>query len=247
MGPLIELWETAALTEALGEGGVHVWRVVLDHMDPGELVPRLPDNEQVRASSIPHAETRHTFVVARWALRTILSRYADKEPGAFQFERGKEGKPHLPVGSGLEWLRFNVTHSGRIALVAVARAQDVGIDIERVRPRPAWRQLAERFFTEEEQTALHECREGEATRMFLSIWCRREACVKSVGRGITLLRHRFVLPEACQEPARTTLPGRAGEEPAGIWLKDLSPGDEYVGAVACVGTLGSVRCFSFGV
>ena len=63
-------------------------------------------------------------------LETVLARYTGVDPGSLILELTPQGKPVLP-GSRL---RFNLAHSGEVALVAVARDRDVGVDVERVRP-----------------------------------------------------------------------------------------------------------------
>ena len=52
-------------------------------------------------------------------------------PSEMHVERAPEGKPRLVHPRDF---RFNLSHSGGIGVVAVARAREVGIDVEGVRP-----------------------------------------------------------------------------------------------------------------
>lgn len=66
-------------------------------------------------------------------LRRVLAVYLDEEPRRIRLERGEHGKPRLADPQGR--LRFNLSHSGEIALVAVSGELEVGVDVERVRPK----------------------------------------------------------------------------------------------------------------
>jgi len=95
-------------------------------------------------------------VGSRQALREILARYLGLPANELRFERGRHGKPRLAT-PGAE-LGFNLSHSGSVALVAVAR-REVGIDVERIRSkRPV---------------------------DFYRRWADREARVKYLGTGLT--------------------------------------------------------------
>lgn len=51
-------------------------------------------------------------------------------------------------------LRFNVSHSHGLALCAVARSREIGVDVERVREGVAGERIAEQFFSRREVAAL---------------------------------------------------------------------------------------------
>src|SRR3954452_24190193 len=87
---------------------------------------------------------------ARAALRETLAGYLDADPAALRIR--DEDKPRLEPPSPL---RFNLSHSGDVALVAVATEREVGIDVERVEQRDIDR-LAKRMFLSAEQAAVHE-------------------------------------------------------------------------------------------
>lgn len=95
--------------------------------------------------------------VAPWpALREILGRYLGRPTSELRFERSRHGKPRL--ASAGDELEFNLSHSGSLALVAVAR-REVGVDVERIRAkRPV---------------------------DFYRRWADREARVKCLGTGLT--------------------------------------------------------------
>ena len=146
MSVLDVTWHQPPTHPALSPDEVHVWFVNLavDAHTVAELAASLPWTEQQRAASFHSVSARTQFVVTRSALRCILSAYLDLSPLQLRFTHGPQGKPSL-VDDG--WLHFNVTHSHDVALVAVTRRGEVGVDIERVRPFANDLGMAERYFS----------------------------------------------------------------------------------------------------
>jgi 4'-phosphopantetheinyl transferase len=137
-------------------GEVHVWRVEVGEDDP-------------RAA-------------ARRALASILADYLGGA-GAAELEVGEDGKPRLARDPGR--LSFNLSHSGALALVAVAPAgTDVGVDVERLRPRRDLRRLAERWLPAADAVTVATAGEDEREAVFYAAWTRHEARVKCTGAGL---------------------------------------------------------------
>ena len=114
------------------------------------LAACLSEEERERANGLLSGTHQRRFVVARGMLRQLLGRYLDQDPGAVAFSRGAHGKPFLQEGG----LHFNVSHTHELALYAIARDREVGVDVEWMRPQVAHEQIAARFFSLEEQEAL---------------------------------------------------------------------------------------------
>ena len=51
-------------------------------------------------------------------------------------------------------LRFNLAHADGLALLAVTRGREIGVDLERVRPDLATEEIAHRFFSAAENASL---------------------------------------------------------------------------------------------
>jgi hypothetical protein len=62
----------------------------------------------------------------------MLSSYLDVPAGALQFSAGESGKPRLAGAPGLE---FSFARTDGLALLAVARDREVGVDVERENAR----------------------------------------------------------------------------------------------------------------
>lgn len=190
-------WEHPLRHPELLASATHVWRIPLDQS--ANIAPHLevlsPDEkERVRRFYYPHLGRR--YAIAHSALRRILAAYDDVDPRALQFSVGEHGKPELIAGGApyRELLHFNLSHSGEMALVAVARHGAVGVDVERWRTTVQHLEIAERFFSPFECDALMGLPSDEpeaVLRGFFSTWSRKEAYLKATGHGISRGLHHF--------------------------------------------------------
>ena len=116
------------------------------------------------------------------ALREVLARYLDEDPARIELRRGEHGKPALADPSSP--LRFNLSHSGHLALVAVTHGLEVGVDVERIRPRRDLFRLAERALDPATAAAVHAAPADDRLAAFHQAWARREAIAKCLGTGL---------------------------------------------------------------
>jgi 4'-phosphopantetheinyl transferase len=93
----------------------------------------------------------------------------------------KHGKPFV-VGD--DDLSFSVSHSGSVALLAIARDATVGIDVEAVRTRPNLEKLAARVLDPNALAAFGAADESHQLLTFLRAWTEKEAYLKAIGLGI---------------------------------------------------------------
>jgi 4'-phosphopantetheinyl transferase len=186
---------------------VEVWQARLSQ--PPELVsalePMLSDDERQRAARMA---AREKWIVARAALRIVLAGRLGLPPADVEITAGPHGKPAL-YGSGP---RFNLSHSGDVALVALTSDAEVGVDVERTSRRSA---AVERTLTDGERATLNG---GDRHTELLRIWCRKEALAKALGGGLGWAPETF----------DTSVPGD-------FWLSDVLLDDGYVAAVAVEG------------
>jgi phosphopantetheinyl transferase len=138
----------------LPEAELHVWHA---RLDSGAWPPAngLPPAERDRAAGLHRPGARRRWVAARWALRRVLGHYLEQEQAEIELRFGTRGKPML-AGAGTP-LCFNLSHSGELALIAVAGRRQVGIDVQLIGPKPA---------------------------QFYADWTRREAIAKCHGVGL---------------------------------------------------------------
>jgi 4'-phosphopantetheinyl transferase len=175
-------------------------------------------DERRRARRFRFARDRVAWVGARTALRRILANYLECAPRELAFAGGERDKPTL-VADGTSRLRFNVSHSGALGLVAASVDGDVGVDVERIadddRDLVA---IARRVFCDAAVEALLAAPVSERPAIFFRTWVRNEARVKYEGSGLT---------DAPDEGAGPS--GDAGDPSV---VLDLDVGDGYVAALA---------------
>lgn len=229
---------------ALAEGEVHLWRVSLclsaDRIE--SLRKSLDEAERRKADSYRFDRHRRRYIAATGALRCLLARYVGAKAAGVQFAYGPHGKPAL---TGEEALEFNLSHSGDLALCAVARRRALGVDVESLRTIEEAEGIAERFFAPGECAALRELPPPARAETFLRCWTCKEAYLKARGEGLMAPLDGFEVTFAPGEPAMgLRVPGEPQE--ALRWsLTALSPAPGYVGALVVEGYGWSLRCWEW--
>jgi 4'-phosphopantetheinyl transferase len=233
-------WSPSAVPLGLAAGEVHVFAADLD--DPSRATPPwLSADEKSRAARFHFERDRRRFAAARGILRALLGRYLGADPSALVFAYGHHGKPALaPPWPGL---RFNVSHSGSLALLAFAAEHEVGVDIEQERPVAEMDSIRRRCFSVQENAALEVLPEAERQRAFFRCWTRKEAFIKAIGEGLSHPLDAFDVTVAPGEPAR--LLRVQGDPGAGrsFHMEGLDPADGYAAALAVLGRPTRVACF----
>ena len=172
-------------------------------------------------------------------LRRLLASYLDCVIGQVRMERDEHGKPRL-VEAPLE---FNLSHSGGRLLVALSRAQSLGVDLETPRRDRPVLELARRWFDPLEATALAALPEAERQATFLRQWSCKEAVLKALGRGIGFGLDRVAFD---MDAAGNTLRLRRldGESTPAAWhIVRLHPATGCVGALAWRGLARTIRAW----
>lgn len=226
-------WSTPPQDLRLKPNEVHVWRVCLDVADSTVeyLLPILCVTERQRAERFRFQKDRKQFVVTRSVLRIILGRYLEREPSTLSFCYNQYGKPELASTSD-RTIRFNLSHSHGLALIAVAQNLDIGIDLEYIRPNVSWEQIAQSYFSSKERDMLHQLPVALKTLAFFTVWTRKEAYIKATGKGLSLPLDRFDVSIVPGEPAKL-LNVQWDDREAERWLLiELTPGSGYAATLA---------------
>lgn len=115
---------------------------------------------------------------ARSALLALLADALGVMPEAVAPVAGPHGKPAVPG------IHYNLSHTRGIALVALSRDAEVGVDVEA--PRPRRRDvvaLAARWLPPAAADAVAAAPPERAEAVFLRAWVRHEARLKCLGTG----------------------------------------------------------------
>ena len=235
-------WLPAVGRIELKSDEVHVWRVDVGEraaIGAGALVT-LSEAERARATRFHFEADRRRFVAAHVALRGILASYLGAQPSSLVLGEGTHGKPSVDAPEHGRSLRFSLSHSGEIALVAVSLGREVGVDVERVRPREDLAGFVARYFSPLERQALQRLLSVDRLRAFYETWALKEAYLKACGDGLLRELDAFDVTVGDAQPRLLAVRDRPGDE-ARWSLRKLEAGKDYVGALAAAESGWQVR------
>ena len=227
-------------TFQLASGEVHIWCASLDA--PPETSARLyatltPD-ERTRSARFRFERDRQRFIVARGVLRDLLGRYLQTQPGRISFVYNAFGKPDVSSEFGNR-LTFNLSHSAGLVLIAIASASNVGVDVEYIRTRSDYADVARYFFSAAEVDYLTALPSHLYAEAFFSFWTRKEAYIKACGQGLAISLNSFSVPLTTDRAPTPEDLCVASKDivPANRWsLYTLRPAPGYAGALAIEGS-----------
>ncbi|MBP7367531.1 MAG: 4'-phosphopantetheinyl transferase superfamily protein [Pseudoxanthomonas sp.] len=165
-------------------------------------------------------------------VRDTLARWLG-EPGTPPLARDPSGRPRLLAphqDHDTGW-----SHSGEQLLLALGRGVTLGVDLERLRPRPRALELADRFFAPGEAGRLQALAPERRELAFLRLWCAKEAVLKAHGQGLSFGLHRLeFIPDGDDEHAPLRLLASDPElGAASDWqLHEWIPAPGYLAALA---------------
>jgi 4'-phosphopantetheinyl transferase len=155
-----------------------------------------PDSPDLRDGEVHVWRVAPGTAPADLTLRQVLALYLDEAAEEIDLTKGEHGKPRL-AGEPPR-LAFNLSHSGDLALVAVARDREVGVDVERVKAGRDLVALAERALAPEAAATVREATEPARASLFYGLWTRHEARLKCLGVGLARKPNSPAAPVAVQ-------------------------------------------------
>ena len=233
---------TASLPSSfqLASDEVHIWCANLDV--PPEtsacLYAILTPDERTRSARFRFERDQQRFIVARGVLRSLLGRYLQIEPSQISFVYNEFGKPDVSHESR-DRLKFNLSHSAGLALIAIATASNVGVDLEHIRAQSDYVDIARHFFSPAERDYLISLPSQLYAEAFFSCWTKKEAYVKACGEGLAIPLNSFSVPLTTNHTHTPVDLYVATKEivPANLWsLYALRPAPGYAGALAIEGS-----------
>lgn len=235
-------WTSPPDAPELDEGDIHIWSADLSAApDVDGLAVILDHGERLRADGFIFDDDRRRFIASHAVLRIIMACYTGERPESIRFRQNRWGKPSLarPGAS------FSMSHSGALALYAVARGREVGIDLEEIRAEFPGFDIARRFFSPREVESLSALGDDAKTAAFFNCWVRKEALVKALGMGLKVPLDAFdVSLEPGAPPA--LLEARFETDDARRWAYVEVPTIEgYAAALAVDGPGAEAHAFAF--
>jgi 4'-phosphopantetheinyl transferase len=220
---------------------VWAWALESTTVDLPGHIETLDRMERERMERFHFAPDRARYAVAHANLRRILGSYVQQPAASLRFRANGFGKPELDRGDSSSSLHFSLSHSRSIAVLAVANAGPVGVDVEDVRPIEP--EVADMNFSESERTQLSALQGDAWVAGFYRCWTRKEAILKAEGIGLFHPLDSFDVSLSEDETAELLETRKPFSYP---WkLHHLSPAEGTIGAVAMAQELVRTACFSF--
>lgn len=173
--------------QPLGDTGAPfpMWLVSLGQAPSAALLALLSDEERQRADRFRTAGLRQRYIAGHAGLRLIAARHFGIPAAPDGVERDPNGKLHLRCAANAQ---CNISYAGDQVLIGLSEGSAIGVDAEKLRPIEDAAELMDIHYTPAERAALRAlAQSGESIdHAFLSIWVRKEACVKALGKGLSI-------------------------------------------------------------
>ena len=191
----------------------------------------LNDCERARSRKFVHLGARRRFALCRAALRAILCARLGCDNERLAFGEGEHGKPFALVNDTPVPISFNLSHSGRHGLIALAPEGRLGVDVEERANRRDFDRIIETVFGANERADLKRARGRDKVHLFYKLWTIKEALIKALGTGFSLDPVTFEAPEAMRRGSSSGI-FRFPHSPATQWLVEYIGNRRFAAAFA---------------
>jgi len=167
---------------------VHIWfrsTELLDDAAVAEATSTLSGDELAQYRRFHFARDARDYAAAHALLRATLSRYGDRAPERWRFDKTANGKPFL-VDQGAGCASFSLSHTHGMVACAVTQDADVGVDVECIDRAVDAGEIAARFFAPTEADLLARLDADARRDRFFDLWTLKEAFVKALGVGLSM-------------------------------------------------------------
>lgn len=172
---------------------IDLWVVRPDNItDPALLAQYqqlLTAEETTKQQRFRFAKDRHSALITRAFVRTLLSRYAAIRPEDWRFSKGHKNKPEI-IDAPLP-LRFNLSHAQGLIVCVVTLDHDIGVDVEYTARKSETDKLAKRYFSPEEVVEMMTHDSSKRVDRFFDYWTLKESYIKACGDGLAIPLDHF--------------------------------------------------------
>jgi len=158
---------------------IDIYQVYLPDFDSSKV--DLPNDIVVQSQKYKLVKKRHEFIVSQWIRRNVLTGYLGCNGNEIIFSATKKGRPFIV---GHQQIDFNISHTKDYVVMAVAKNQKVGVDIQSIKETVDVLAIAKQYFTMSEYLWLISLTLDKQSYFFASLWALKEASLKLTGQGI---------------------------------------------------------------
>lgn len=240
----VPLFSPREISTLLASFDVDIWLadLTLEAQALPDLEPLLAGEEQERAERFRLARDRERFVLRRGILRELLAQYTGCPASQIRFHTGRYGKPSL-APEHCSPIRFNLSHSEDMAILAISRTREVGIDLEALCTARARIEIAARFFSTCELADLSAVSSQRWPAAFYRCWTTKEAYVKARGEGLFLPLNQFAVSVDPERPPALVWSAEGAGEIARWCVRDVTPARNYTAVLVTEGAPTALRIY----
>lgn len=223
----------------LPENEVQLWHFKVDEFskEVESYAKLLSQKETASADSYKFAKDRTIYILARGLLRILSGRYLNEIPENIKFDYGEYGKPDYKFQTSL---KFNISHSGNMIVMAFTRNFDIGVDIEKLKDDFDVIDIAQHFFSPDEIQTLEALPEKEQVHGFYRCWTRKEAFIKAKGSGLSFVLTSFSVSLDADRAELLRTDWDTGEKVE--WrMFSFEPEEGYLGALSIRANSSNIR------
>jgi 4'-phosphopantetheinyl transferase len=177
---------------------IDLWVVDIEDFSYEELLLLtygwLSKQDLQRVERYQFIEHKKQLLMGRYLTRTVLSRYSQFSADDWCFENNEYGKPFIKsalLEKMAEPLFFNISHSQNKLVLAIARHELLGVDIEYgLKPRRV-EKIANRYFSNSEIEGFNGLEKAQILKRFYDLWSLKEAYIKACGMGLAIPLNHF--------------------------------------------------------
>ena len=222
----------------------HLWFIHIhdlkEHM--AFLNDFLSEDERLKALKFRFEKDKNSSIITRGALRYLSSIYLNLKPKDIIFKYGDYGKPDFDLDTKL---KFNVSHSGAMAIIGFVLEADIGVDIEHIKSDFDVLDIASNYFSNSEIASLKQLPQTHLARGFYRCWTRKESFIKAKAKGLSFPLDSFSV-SIDSDDHTALLETKWNHKEKDLWrLFSFSPQENYLGAISVKGNIKTIRYYNF--
>ncbi len=194
----------------------------------------IDERERERLERFLFDGPRRRFALCRAALRATITNRLDCENERLDFETTVHGKPVAHVDGKPASISFNVSHSGRHGLIAIAPQGRIGVDVEERVAHRNMDLLIQGVFGKTEQAELASAQGYGKLHLFFRLWTIKEALIKAHGMGFALDVSSFEVPHDMLY-GKVSIEMQLPQSPEVTWQVEDLGNDCFAAAIAYEG------------
>lgn len=221
----------------ISESEIHLWFVHNEQITDEVLLERyltlLSRSELAQHKRFYFDKHKRQYLVTRALVRTVLSLYVDNiSPDKWQFGKNAYNKPYICNHSLPFDLRFNISHTDKMIVLAVVLDSDIGVDVEYLPRRSTGLEIAKRYFSDIEFQHLSAIPVDQQSVRFLDLWTLKEAYIKARGMGLSMSLNHFSFIFPAPGKIELSFNPDCSDDPRNWSVWQIKPGNTHVAGLA---------------